>query len=90
MALDAAEKIVMLPAPNERDALDYECPRTLQRVSLDRSWPIVAYCIIFAYALFGPRQTLHKETAKNFPLAVPSPQSFEKLYRVHVRPIPFH
>ena len=33
MASDAAEKIVMLPASNKRDALDYECPRTLQRVS---------------------------------------------------------
>jgi hypothetical protein len=42
MASDAAEKIVMLPAPNKRDALDYECPRTLQRVSLDRSWPLTA------------------------------------------------
>jgi hypothetical protein len=28
MASDAAEKIVMLPASNKRDALDYECPRT--------------------------------------------------------------
>jgi hypothetical protein len=41
MASDAAEKILVLPAPNKRDALDYECPRTPQRVSHDRSWPIV-------------------------------------------------
>jgi hypothetical protein len=36
MASDAAEKIVMLPAPNKRDAQDYECARTLQRVRLVR------------------------------------------------------
>ena len=37
MASDAAEKTVMLPAPNKRDALDYECPRKLQRVRLVRN-----------------------------------------------------
>lgn len=37
MDSDAAEKIAMLPAPNNRYALDYECPRKLQRVRLVRN-----------------------------------------------------
>lgn len=37
MASDAAEKIVMLLAPNKRDTLDYECPRKLKRVRLVRN-----------------------------------------------------
>jgi hypothetical protein len=37
MTSDATEKIVMLPAPTKRDALDYECPRTLHHVRLVRN-----------------------------------------------------
>lgn len=37
MRSDAPEKVVMLPAPNKRDALDYECPRKPQRVRLVRN-----------------------------------------------------
>jgi hypothetical protein len=33
----ALEQVVMLPAPNKRDALDYECPRKPQRVRLVRN-----------------------------------------------------
>ena len=34
MRSDALEQVVMLPAPNKRDALDYECLRKPQRVHL--------------------------------------------------------
>lgn len=34
---DAIERVVMLPAPDKRDALDYECPRKPQRVRLVRN-----------------------------------------------------
>lgn len=34
---NALEHIVMLPAPNKRDALDYECPRKTQRGRLVRN-----------------------------------------------------
>ena len=37
MRSKAREQIVMLPAPNKRDALDYECPRQPQRVRLVRN-----------------------------------------------------
>ena len=37
MRSDALEQVVMLPAPNKRDALDYECPRKPQRVRLVRN-----------------------------------------------------
>jgi hypothetical protein len=37
MRSDAQEQIVMLPAPNKRDAHDYECPRKPQRVRLVRN-----------------------------------------------------
>lgn len=37
MGSTALEQIVMLPAPNKRDALDYGCPRVPQRVRLVRS-----------------------------------------------------
>ena len=37
MRSDALEQVVMLPAPSKRDALDYECPRKLQRVRLVRT-----------------------------------------------------
>jgi hypothetical protein len=37
MRSNALEQIVMLPAPNKRDALDYECPRKPQRVRLVRN-----------------------------------------------------
>ena len=35
--MDALEPVVMLPAPNKRDALDYECTRRPQRVRLVRN-----------------------------------------------------
>ena len=37
MRSDALEQVVMLHAPNKRDALDYECPRKPQRVRLVRN-----------------------------------------------------
>jgi hypothetical protein len=37
MRSKALEQVVMLPAPNKRDALDYECPRQPQRVRLVRN-----------------------------------------------------
>ena len=37
MHSQALEQIVTLPAPNKRDALDYECPRKPQRVRLVRN-----------------------------------------------------
>jgi Transposase DDE domain len=37
MRSDALERVVMLPAPNKRDALDYDCPRKPQRVRLVRN-----------------------------------------------------
>lgn len=37
MRSGAMEQIVMLPAPDKQDALDYECPRKPQRVRLVRS-----------------------------------------------------
>jgi len=37
MRSDALEQVVVLPAPNKRDALDYECPRKPQRVRLVRN-----------------------------------------------------
>lgn len=37
MRSDKIEQVVMLPAPNKRDALDYECPRKPQRVRLVRN-----------------------------------------------------
>ena len=37
MRSDALERVVMLPAPNKRDAQDYECPRKPQRVRLVRN-----------------------------------------------------
>ena len=37
MRSKALEQIVMLPAPNKRDALDYECPRKAQCVRLVRN-----------------------------------------------------
>lgn len=37
MRSNALEQVVMLPAPNKRDALDYECPRKPQRVRLVRN-----------------------------------------------------
>src|SRR6218665_3961382 len=33
---DESERIVMLPAPDKQDALDYDCPRKPQRVRLVR------------------------------------------------------
>src|SRR5476649_1768677 len=37
MRSNALERVVMLPAPNKRDAIDYECPRKPQRVRLVRN-----------------------------------------------------
>lgn len=37
MRSTAPDQVVMLPAPNKRDALDYECPRKPQRVRLVRN-----------------------------------------------------
>lgn len=37
MRSKALEQVVLLPAPNKRDALDYECPRKPQRVRLVRN-----------------------------------------------------
>ena len=37
MRSSATERIVMLPAPNKQDAIDYECPRKPQRVRLVRN-----------------------------------------------------
>ena len=37
MRSDALEQVVVLPARNKRDALDYECPRKPQRVRLVRN-----------------------------------------------------
>ena len=37
MRSNALERVVMLPAPNKRDALDYDCPRKPQRVRLVRN-----------------------------------------------------
>ena len=37
MGSKALEQVVMLPAPNKRDARDYECPRKPQRVRLIRN-----------------------------------------------------
>jgi len=37
MRSDAMERVVTLPAPDERDALDYECPHEPQRVRLVRT-----------------------------------------------------
>lgn len=37
MRSGALEQVVMLPAPNKQDAIDYECPRKPQRVRLVRN-----------------------------------------------------
>lgn len=37
MRSDKREQVVMLPAPDKRDALDYECPRAPQHVRLVRT-----------------------------------------------------
>jgi hypothetical protein len=47
MRSSALEQFVMLPAPNKRDALDYECPLKSQRVRLVRNVsPSGEHCVV--------------------------------------------